>query len=168
MDNVLENYEPEKRIRPTFLTVLCILTFIGSGWGLISNSLAISNPAKQANEIQKQSANKQQPANPNSEESQFESKIMKTLSTTFTEDNIRKSAMGGLASSIICLLGAFMMWKLKRTGYYLYIVGALVGAIVPFVIFGTDNLIAMVMTVVSAFFGLLFIVLYGLNLRSMK
>lgn len=23
--------------RPTFLTVLCILTFIGSGWGLISN-----------------------------------------------------------------------------------------------------------------------------------
>lgn len=29
--------------RPTFLTVLCILTFIGSGWGIIS-SLAMSSP----------------------------------------------------------------------------------------------------------------------------
>jgi hypothetical protein len=29
--------------RPTFLTVLCILTFIGSGWGLIS-AIAMTDP----------------------------------------------------------------------------------------------------------------------------
>ncbi len=34
----MENpFNVEKPVRPTFLTVLCILTFIGSGWGLINN-----------------------------------------------------------------------------------------------------------------------------------
>ena len=34
----MENpFSAERPVRPTFLTVLCILTFIGSGWGLINN-----------------------------------------------------------------------------------------------------------------------------------
>jgi hypothetical protein len=35
MSEILEN-EAGNAKRPTFLTVLCILTFIGSGWGIIS------------------------------------------------------------------------------------------------------------------------------------
>ena len=37
MENPFEN----KPKRPTFITVLCILTFIGSGWGTISNLISI-------------------------------------------------------------------------------------------------------------------------------
>lgn len=36
MEN-LDEQMIEKKGRPTFLTVLCILTFIGSGWGIISS-----------------------------------------------------------------------------------------------------------------------------------
>ncbi|MCR9173961.1 MAG: hypothetical protein NXI10_15765 [bacterium] len=38
LDNTIEQQK-----RPTFLTVLCILTFIGSGWGIIS-ALAFQEP----------------------------------------------------------------------------------------------------------------------------
>ena len=38
----MENpFETEKAVRPTFLTVLCILTFIGSGWGTVSNLFSL-------------------------------------------------------------------------------------------------------------------------------
>jgi len=36
MSETLDNMNVDAAKRPTFLTVLCILTFIGSGWGLIS------------------------------------------------------------------------------------------------------------------------------------
>jgi len=32
----MEENTTTETLRPTFLTVLCILTFIGSGWGVIN------------------------------------------------------------------------------------------------------------------------------------
>ena len=51
----MENpFNVEKPVRPTFLTVLCILTFIGSGWGLINNlfQLAMFTPERLVAQIQ--------------------------------------------------------------------------------------------------------------------
>ena len=51
----MENpFSVEKPVRPTFLTVLCILTFIGSGWGLINNlfQLAMFTPERLVVQIQ--------------------------------------------------------------------------------------------------------------------
>lgn len=163
MNNVLENYEPERAVRPTFLTVLCILTFLGSGLGLISNIYSYMNADAQAADMSKASHQIQQKKSGD----QIEAKIVEGMAS-FTAENVRKSALGGSVSSVLCLVGAFMMWQLKRKGYYIYILGALVGAVVPFVIFGTNNMVAMIGSVAGAFFGLLFIVLYGLNLKSMK
>jgi len=42
MSETLDNAVEQKK-RPAFLTVLCILTFIGSGWGIIS-ALAFQEP----------------------------------------------------------------------------------------------------------------------------
>lgn len=43
MSETLDNTAAESAKRPAFLTVLCILTFIGSGWGIIS-ALAFQEP----------------------------------------------------------------------------------------------------------------------------
>ncbi len=43
MSETLESVVAPTTKRPTFLTVLCILTFIGSGWGIIS-SLVMKDP----------------------------------------------------------------------------------------------------------------------------
>ncbi|MEY3238168.1 MAG: hypothetical protein RI883_2269 [Bacteroidota bacterium] len=43
MSETLDNVEGQEAKRPTFLTVLCVLSFIGSGWGIIS-ALAMKDP----------------------------------------------------------------------------------------------------------------------------
>lgn len=51
----MENpFNVEKPVRSPFLTVLCILTFIGSGWGLINNlfQLAMFTPERLVAQIQ--------------------------------------------------------------------------------------------------------------------
>ena len=51
----MENpFSVEKLVRPTCPTVLCILTFIGSGWGLINNlfQLAMFTPERLVVQIQ--------------------------------------------------------------------------------------------------------------------
>ena len=51
----MENpFSVEKTVRPTFLTVLCILTFVGSGWGLINNlfQLVMFTPERLVAQIQ--------------------------------------------------------------------------------------------------------------------
>ena len=51
----MENpFSVEKPVRPAFLTVLCILTFIGSGWGLINNlfQLVMFTPERLVAQIQ--------------------------------------------------------------------------------------------------------------------
>ena len=167
MDNVLGTYEQEPKIRPTFLTVLCILTFIGSGFGLISNAMGYFSADKTAADMVKASQELKGKKESNNA-TNFEGQMMDTLTTAFTPDNLRKSAIGGVVGSILCLVGAIMMWNLRRTGYYIYVVGALIGIAIPFMIFGTGNLVAIGMSVFSGFFGLLFIVLYGLNLKSLR
>ncbi len=43
MSETLDNVAGQEGKRPTFLTVLCVLSFIGSGWGIIS-ALAMKDP----------------------------------------------------------------------------------------------------------------------------
>lgn len=164
MDNVLDTYEQEPRLRPKFLTVLCILTFIGSGFGLLSGVRDYVQADARAVEIVKA---KQQMSKDMNNQENIGTKFVKGMEA-FTPENIRKSSLGAIAASILCLVGAFMMWKLRRTGYYIYIVGVLAGIIVPIALFGTGNMLANLGVAISGFFGLLFIVLYGLNLKSLR
>ncbi len=90
-----------------------------------------------------------------------------TLSKMFTEENIKKGAIGSLLAALLTLSGALLMWRLKKSGFYLYIGGVLVGLIVPLVIYG-NNFLAVGISSFGAFFGLIFIALYALNLKSMN
>ena len=52
MGATLQEFE-QPDARPTFITVLCILTFIGSGWGLINDSIKYYTADSQAEVILK-------------------------------------------------------------------------------------------------------------------
>ncbi|MGH2564743.1 MAG: hypothetical protein ACRDE5_09525, partial [Ginsengibacter sp.] len=99
--------------------------------------------------------------------SAFGEKMMITMSQIVTADKIRKSAIGGSISALFTLFGAILMWRLKRNGFYIYIVGILIGVIVPIYLYG-NNFIAIGMSSFSSLFGLVFIALYALNIKSMK
>ena len=71
-----------------------------------------------------------------------------------------------LLSSALSLLGVWMMWNLRRNGYWLYILAGVMGLVLPFIFLGFSTL-ALISLGFGAFITILFIVLYGLNLKHM-
>ncbi len=177
MESKLSEFEQEPLSRPTLLNVLCILTFIGSCWAILSNVWAYTTASKSVKMISysrtetiPDSLNKNDSAiyrTGRKRHSPFGDKMIVSFSKMFTEDNIRKNALGGIVSALFTLVGAILMWQLRRTGFYLYIIGVIIGIIVPFYLYG-NNLIAVGISAFTSFFGLVFIALYALNFRSFR
>jgi len=176
MENNLSEFDQEPATRPTLLTVLCILTFIGSGWSIISNIWAYSKAKETAQAFSKNIIHSQDSLtnkdsvslNQNRKNKNvFGEKMMRSVSKLMTVDNIRKAAIGTLIASLFTLTGALMMWWLNRKGFYLYILGVIIGLLIPFYLYG-GNLVAVGISSATGFFGLVFIAMYALNLKSMK
>ncbi len=170
MSEVLQDYEAPAA-RPTFITVLCILTFIGSGWGLIGGAIQYFSAEKQAlamNISKESTAAAIEKADKNDAGSQMAEKMVKSMTSAFSVENIKNMGIASVVGAIFCLIGAFLMWQLKKNGFYLYIVGTLIGIISPFVIYGTANFMSIISAVVVGFFGIVFVILYGVNLKYMK
>ncbi len=120
--------------RPTFLTVLCILTFIGSGLGILGSLFLVLGMGA----------------------------ILGALgSLGGAATGGTAYAVIGLILSIASLVGAIQMWKLKKTGFYIYTAANVIGILLP-VFFGLG------FSAIGAIIPVLFIVLYGLNLKHMK
>ncbi len=175
MEKNLYEFESEPEKRPSFLTWLCILTFIGSGWAIVSHIWSYTTAAKTSTmfsqnvDIKKDSTLQKDTATIaiDKKHSSLEGNIKASFSKILQEDNIRKIAIGGLIAALLTLTGALFMWHLKKQGFYIYILGVVVGILVPFYIFGND-LIAVGASSFANFFGLVFIALYALNLKSMS
>src|SRR6185437_11490528 len=169
MRNNFDDFEPLIPSRPSFLTWLCILTFIGSGWSIVNSIWAYSMAGKMLIIKSEKSItiNDSVKVDSTALENQhsnnvFPKKIKASISKMLTKENIRKGAIGKLIEALFTLVGAILMWRLNRTGFYLYIIGIIIGLIVPFYLFGND-LIAVGASSFSTFFGLIFIALYALN-----
>ena len=175
MQRSLYEFESQPYNRPSFLTWLCILTFIGSGWAILSSiwyySTATSTPIvfSDNRKVNSDSANPTDTAGVTIREKEgpLEKRVKASFSKILKEKKIRKWGISGFIASLFTLSGALLMWKLKRIGYYIYIVGVIIGIVVPFYLFGND-LIAVAATSYASFFGLIFIALYALNLKSMS
>jgi hypothetical protein len=166
-------YETEPAARPSFLTWLCILTFIGSGWAIASSVYTYVSVDKYANlmsakkPLKSDSTYMDSARRVHSARKVFSEKVRASFSKILDKDNMRKLAIGNLIAALFTLSGALFMWRLKRTGYYLYTTGVVFSLIMPFYLFGND-MIAVGATAFNNFFGLVFIALYALNLKSMQ
>ncbi len=176
MQTNLDEFEQEPSVRPTLLTVLCILTFIGSGWSIASNIWSYSSAQKTAAMFAENTARRNDSSvnndsvrmHPgNKKRFFFGQKMMSSVSKLMTVDNIRRMAVGVIISSLLTLSGALLMWWLRRKGFYIYILGVVIGLLIPFYLYG-GNFLAVGISAFSGFFGLLFIALYALNLKVMR
>lgn len=208
---------PDKR--PVFLTVLCILSFIGSGWALMSavisynsaestvsiyhdsvinrktilkvdaDTLKIENEtvsgdiskmpkttvdsimdsSKMHSDIYSADSSSKEIKNDTKADMGkiFGEKMKENILDMISIEKLQKSAIGSFAAALFTLAGAIFMWFLKRFGFYLYVFGIIIGIVVPFYIYG-NNLLAIGIGGFGSFFGLVFIALYALNLKSMK
>lgn len=137
--------------RPTFLTVLCILSFIAAGISIIASILGfVGMQAAESMMGSMESSMESMAALPGMEEAAALWKFAKVL------------LFVGIGCTILALIGVLQMWKLKKAGFYLYTAAQVIGLIVP---------VALVGMVGMSYFGLVisiaFIVMYGLNLKHM-
>lgn len=155
-------------IRPTFLTVLCILTFIGSGYSIF-NAISSYSSADVAvgltQDVMDEAIDKIEDEAESEKEAALANKILGSVSEGMTAPNIKNSAIASGISALLTLIGAILMWSLNKKGFYLYVIGVAVGILAPMLIFG--GILGAASSGVLAFVGVLFSVLYGLNLKHM-
>ena len=157
--------------RPQFLKILCILTFIGSGYLICSGLYSYFNAERNARLIVEvkinDTSNLKKDSRKRNRPPVFVQNILKEVQKSMTPDNIKKDSLGKLLSGLCCIIGALLMWNLKRNGYYLYIFGVILGIATPFYLFGNNSYVILT-SIFTGFVGVLFIIFYGMNIRSMK
>jgi hypothetical protein len=171
MKSDLQEFETLPPQRPVFLKVLCILTFIGSSYGIINSAITyfkaddISKIVTEVKTKMNDDLKRKNARNP--DKVIFFNKIMNNASQISTPENLRKTAIGNIITSILCLLGAFLMWNLRRMGFYIYTLGTIISIVIPFYLFG-NNFLTTISAGFASFIGILFVIFYAMNIKSMK
>ena len=158
---------PKKR--PDFLTVICILTFIGSGFGIINNVTNYLN-ADVLTEMGKQAIDQTREkveSESSGEGKKLADQMMSGASAMMDKKKLKQNYLLTVLSNIMTLAGALLMFRLRKSGYWLYVAGIVVLVATPVVIFGTGNLLSMSITMLFAAIGILFIILYSLQLKHL-
>lgn len=149
-------------IRPTFLTVLGILSFVGIAFSLIGGIIGYfyySTLAVHEGDMLG---------------------AMKSIGLVGDQLSQAKDIMGDIIGmdfgkmatnslivallNIPILIGVLMMWKQKKIGFYIY---ATVEVIQSVMVFNVGGLLGVFSGILFGFVAIVFIVLYGLNLKSM-
>ena len=84
-----------------------------------------------------------------------------------TPENFEKFSIGGIVASLLCLIGVVLMWMLKRSGFYSFVLGTFFNLITHFLLFG-ENIGAMGLSLVWALFGLVLVILFSRYLNYMS
>ena len=150
--------------RPLFLTILCVITFIGSIAGIIVNTRGYFNAEAEVEKISSGKA-KTQLKNLFFPGSNAHDELVRI--GNLNVENYQKFSIGCIASYILCLVGTVLIFKLKRTGFYSFTLGTFFNLITHFLLFG-DNFGAMGISIVAALAGFVFVIMFGMNLKYMN
>jgi len=138
--------------RPTFLTVLCILSFVAAGFSIIG--LAIGSAAKGVVESSGTTLH-------NLEGMEGMTAVQQEAIDQAAAAFSWPSMIGAVVLTLIGLFGVIKMWKLQKQGYYIYTATAVVGLILPVVLGAGFSAFGLVITAA-------FVIMYGLNLKYMR
>jgi hypothetical protein len=162
---------PEVRKRPDMLTILCVLTFIASTYGIFASWSKYNNAmvvAEMTEQVIGQTKEKVMENAKNAEERKLTEKMMSGANAFLDTVKVKQHALFDLMSNALTLVGAFLMFRLRRTGFGLYVLGIALFVLAPVVIYGASNLFGLSYTILLGLIGLLFVGLYALNLKHMR
>jgi len=170
-NEAIDAMEIQKPNRPTFLTVLCIITFVVSGYFFVQSLLGIfvnnSLDTTAFNEIISQLYESMDEME--GQEQAFMQKIIDGFQITVNSiiENAVSLGIFEMLTSVLGILGAVLMFRLNKKGYYLYILAKIVGVVAPLAIIGV-NVVTISIYGFIGVIGILFIVLYGVNVKYMR
>ncbi len=166
-DNITQVVQAKKR--PTFITVLCILSLIGSGgFGLLQPLYQYVTFDKTYPEKVAQIEDGIEKMEDAGMDSGFfyDMAVNSLVALEKTSENLGPMTAANVVFALLSLLGIFLMFRLKKNGFYLYSVVNLFWMIVPIYFIGFE--MGMMMLGFGAFVTILFIILYAVNLKHME
>lgn len=151
-------------VRPTLLTVICILSFLFGAYSLVTGVIGSFHETTDEDRalVEQKMAEAQQQA-PGMEA------MMDSMTTGLnnTLEHSKQINMGGALAAIISLFGVWMMWNLRKTGFWLYLIGVIIGLVVPLYYIG-GNIVGFGYVGFFGFISLIFVILYAVNLKYMR
>jgi hypothetical protein len=152
--------EPAKR--PTFITVLCILSFVGITFSLISGIMGYFTYSAMAS-----ASDVIKGLGGNTAGDQMGQAMSSAVDALGLDPS--KMAMNSLVVALLnipLLVGVLMMWKQKKMGFYIYAAVDVIQAIVPFILVG--GLAGGLSGILYIIVAIAFIIMYGVNLKHMS
>ena len=146
---------PEAPKRPTFLTVLCILSFIAAGISIIGGIIGYLGMAA----METMGANLAE----GMEQIEGMEEMPGMADALAVMKHAKLLLIIGSILTLVGLFGVIQMWKLKKTGFYIYTGAQVLGIVLPLIIVGGAGF-----SVMSVIFAIAFIVMYGMNLKHMS
>lgn len=170
-EETIDHYESPNQSRPTFLTVLCVLTWIVSAYTILtvpfnyfsSSDVTASTLQTTINDAMAQVAED------SPEAAEMMEGFMMAASDVISSaiDNAGWIATMDLLVAILSAFGAFLMFKLRKMGFWIY-VGAKVLSLVSILAFLGVNVLTMGVVSIAGFVGLIMAILYAVNRKHMS
>ena len=153
----------EPRKLPDMLNVLTILTFIANGLAII----AVIWGSLKAKDIYEQTiANQDKVAQAPSWVQNLQGPDAIAVATKNYENRVPINLLYFIGAAL-CIYGAVEMRRLKRNGFYIYLIGDIVPLIAAYIFIGAFYF-AGIRLFFSGFFIVLFLILYATQLKHMK
>lgn len=156
--------------RPTILTILCTLSLFAGTWGLMSSFSNYEN-ANEVSSLTAQAIDQTRDRFLSSMQSGPQKdailKTIKEFSILTDTVRIKQNALFGILSNLLTLIGVSFMYRLRRMGYGIYLLGIGVYVFSPLFVYGPSNMAGMSFFVLSLFVGLLFSYFYWRMMKYM-
>jgi len=170
-EETIDHYESPHQTRPTFLTVLCVFTWVFSGYTILTvpfeyflaSEVDVSSTRNDLNDMMAEIA-------------EDDPKIAEMLegfirgASQMISNGIENAgwiATMGVLVAILSAFGAFLMFKLRKLGFWVYVIAKILGLISILAFLGV-NIFTLAYLSFAGFIGLILIILYGVNLKHMS
>lgn len=150
-------------MRSQFLTLLCVLTFLSCAWGLADSVISFfqTRAVSETRYVERSATDKEQKKQP---KKYFEDRSSGDVPLPGDPEQIRSLAIAQFIYSLTTLVGAILMFQLRRVGFWVYVAGVVMGILLPIVLVGVNAL----NTSFGVFFSVLFAGLYWIALKERR
>lgn len=155
MEQTMEMGEQSPK-RPVFLTVICIITWVGCALAIIGAITGYFTSKASCLQMEQVS---------DMYNGGLMGDMMESAKTACENAGINMTI--GLIGGLLCLGGSIMMWNLKKAGFYIYTVGEITPAITGF-FFAGSGAFGAATAIITLIIAIVWVVLYAVNLKHMR
>ncbi len=169
MNTTTDNFKADEFNKPTlpsFLNVLTILTFIGSGLQIIMGIWGFMNAKKSYDTKDQVLAQMNDPSVPAFARKMIGNPEEFLMTLTKSYENRIPILLVTLLGAALCIWGALQMRGLKKQGFLIYTVGQIIGLLASIIFIGTF-IVKGTTFMIGAAFVVLFVGMYAANRKHL-